>query len=397
MNTVNNNFSHFLVNIRPLIEKGIYRTIHMLFERSVGKHSFHYALKEPLTQYMLGGKLFRSSLMLYMYRLYEYYGASPHSKQEKDGSVADMKDTPISVDFSDDMIDMALSVEYLQAFLLMHDDIIDEDILRRGKKSFHITAKHIAQNSKGFDDATDNALGKVGESLTICLGDILFSYAVELLVKHVPSNMMRLIMSYYTTIVSEVGVAQMDDVVWGESTIEPDTHAIQNMYAKKTGVYTFSLPMIMGFLLAADDTYDIQKEIDNLYTLGMQTGTLFQIKDDAIEVLYDASVTGKTEASDIKQGKKTFVRSLLFEYAKKQGREKELVQIVQKIQEGQSLQDAMVSFRHFIADIEFEALLDVHFMRLQKGITAQLAKLNLASYAKTQYINFVEFLTVRQQ
>ena len=400
MNKDTVNFPHFLMNIRPLIEKGIYRTIDTLFERNIGKQSFHYFFKEPLTQYMLGGKFFRSSLMLYMYILYIYHDTF-HSYENKEKKYpVDKKDShSISFDFNDSIIDIAISLEFLQAFLLMHDDIIDSDVLRRGKPSFHITAKNYVQNSIGFEHVKEHMLGKVGESLTICLGDMLFSYAIELLVRHIPSNILRLILSHYTTIVTDVGVAQMDDLLWSESTIEPDTHSIQNMYSKKTGIYTFSLPMIMGFLLATHDSdvQNEQQEISTIYTLGMQTGILFQIKDDAIELLYDSNVTGKSEASDVQQRKKTFVRSLLLEHAKKQEREQELIQILQEIQTAQFLQTSVNRLRNFIIDTDFEAVLNVHFMQLQEDIKLQLENLHLSSQAKMQYMHFVEFLAERKQ
>ena len=67
----------------------------------------------------------------------------------------------------------AASLELVQSFLLIHDDIMDEDTLRRGKPSVHEQYRRLGE-SRGVRDSQ-----RFGESLAICAGDVAVLLAIE--------------------------------------------------------------------------------------------------------------------------------------------------------------------------------------------------------------------------
>src|SRR6185437_3870747 len=86
---------------------------------------------------------------------------------------------------------------------------------------------------------------------------------------------------------------------------------IEQVYRYKTARYTFSLPLMLGALLAQKDATIIQQ----LENFGEKIGTLFQLKDDDISLFGKEETTGKPEGSDIRENKKTLHRHYLFQYA----------------------------------------------------------------------------------
>lgn len=143
---------------------------------------------------------------------------------------------------------VAAAYELMQTALLIHDDIMDHDISRRGIPSIHIQYK--------------------SEAMALCVGDICFFLANELL-----SNTQ--VEKISAKIFQEVGIAQMADVSHSaKSKIE-----IVSLYQYKTARYSFSLPMMAGAVLAGADII-LTKHLEQL---GEQMGILFQIQDDKID------------------------------------------------------------------------------------------------------------------
>ncbi len=208
------------------------------------------------------------------------------------------------------------AVELFQSALLVHDDIMDRDELRRGGD----TVYHQYVRMAGERDMSDPK--HLGEALGICAGDIAFFMAFELLstAEISPSSVARIV----STAAGElelVGVAQMADVYrgaekWTDTSPanglrdhgRTPTERTLNMYLYKTGRYTFSLPLSLGVMIAGGP-----EELRTLVErIGENLGVLFQIKDDEIGLFGDSSEIGKPVGSDIIEGKKTVYYTELF-------------------------------------------------------------------------------------
>lgn len=229
---------------------------------------------EKLLSFISQGKMIRGSLVLFIYEAY-------------------------SGNIPDEAIQIAATIELFHSSLLIHDDIMDNDIMRRGKQTIFAQFQLLAEHKK-FTNAQH-----FGESMGISVGDIGFFLGFELLARVGNQAINELCMREMVS----VGLAQMQDVYSGYTKDIVTENDIEQVYLYKTGRYTFSLPMMIGALLAR------QTDVTHLEKLGEYSGLIFQHTDDALSIFGKQSETGKVEGSDIRENKKTLYRLYLFEKA----------------------------------------------------------------------------------
>jgi len=191
---------------------------------------------------------------------------------------------------------IAAGLELIHAGALIHDDIMDQDNTRRHMKAMH----------KQFDEFSNDV--HFGESMAINIGDLCFFLAFEQLSKIISPNLSGLL-SLASQEFASVTVAQQFDVASSYLSHKSCEEEIISLYRNKTARYTFSLPLIMGGLLAntAVSTLNI------LELLGESMGILFQIRDDELSVIGDMVKTGKPIGSDEKNKKQTLIHLYLQE------------------------------------------------------------------------------------
>jgi geranylgeranyl diphosphate synthase type I len=205
---------------------------------------------------------------------------------------------------SEQVIPAGAALELVQAGLLIHDDIMDGDLERRGEKSlfFEYAARAEAEKlSRAFH---------VGESLGICAGDIAFFLTYELLsCLSLPAQTKIRLITLVSRELSYVAAAQMLDVYRGaQDRVRLTEKDILRLYMYKTARYTFSLPLVCGAILSNAG----KEQLLRLEKIGELLGIIFQIKDDEIGLFGDSSQTGKPVGSDIKEGKKNLYYYYLF-------------------------------------------------------------------------------------
>ncbi len=191
----------------------------------------------------------------------------------------------------------AVSFEFLHGFLLIHDDIIDKAIVRRGKPSMNRIFDTVFKNqqNKKFD----------GDDLSIIAGDILYAISIDafLSIKEKIQNKENALKKFIeSAIFTEIG--EFIELTYGLKDIDKITQQdIYKIYAMKTAYYTFAYPLSIGAVLAGAD----KKQADALFNCGLLFGKAFQIKDDILGVFGNESDTGKSSITDIKEGKKTIL------------------------------------------------------------------------------------------
>ncbi|MCX7956233.1 MAG: polyprenyl synthetase family protein [Patescibacteria group bacterium] len=190
---------------------------------------------------------------------------------------------------------LASFFELIHSTLLIHDDIMDDDTLRRGEKTinFYYQEKYqkISQESKNL-----------GNNLAINIGDIGFFISFYFLSKlNIDKKTKNYLIYFLTKEYIKVALAQTDDVVYSSTNYEPKEEEIKKIYLYKTSRYTFVLPIISTLILIKNKNYKNKNLIKILENLGL----IFQITDDLIGFLSDE--TGKTIGSDIKENKKTII------------------------------------------------------------------------------------------
>lgn len=199
----------------------------------------------------------------------------------------------------DEIIRASISLEFLEAYLLIHDDIIDQDDIRRGGPSFHKLSSTL-RNEKHF-----------GISSAIVAGDMLGSLATKVILETNFREDLKLC-ALRELMEAEINCFQGElyDVVL-ESKTDVKEENLMQMVDLKTASYTTQLPLVMGAILGeASD-----KQIEILREYGHHLGRAFQITDDILGTFGDEKTVGKPVDSDIKQGKKTLLSIYALERA----------------------------------------------------------------------------------
>lgn len=211
------------------------------------------------------------------------------------------------------IIDFASGLELIHSALLIHDDIMDNDLLRRGKPSIY------AQYIKETNIDNKKIALETAKSIAISVGDLAIFIAFELFNRALKDNkrgqeiMSRLVKDYSLT-----GLGQIDDVFFSGSKIEPTPEEITRVFLYKTARYTFSLPLSIAALFAGKT----KKLVEILDKIGEHLGIVFQIRDDEIGFYGESEKIGKTVGTDIVKNNKTLIRYYLYKNSKLSERKK---------------------------------------------------------------------------
>ena len=199
---------------------------------------------------------------------------------------------------SDYSIPLALAYEIFQTAILVHDDIIDQDDIRRGKETIHKKNRDVYEDSH------------VGDSIAICMGDYGL-YSANKVISDAYSKDINLgkVLSYFNTTVLNTIKGELLDVILPVQSKRKEVKgkelddSIYNIYRLKTAHYTIIGPLCVGLILGgAEDS--ILKEITEF---GEKVGIAFQIQDDLLGIY--SNETGKVKGSDIREFKQTILYS----------------------------------------------------------------------------------------
>lgn len=201
-------------------------------------------------------------------------------------------------------IPLSIAYETFQTSILIHDDIIDNASKRRGMDTIPSSyMKKISKNNKKGND--------VANSLGICIGDLGFYYANQIILNSYKNNKnLYNILKYYNEIVVKtikgeiIDVKLPFDMQYGNLTKCNENDIIQ-IYKLKTSWYTIIGPFCLGCLLAGVNYNQLKKYEKILEKIGIA----FQIKDDIIGIYGDSSYIGKSTNSDISEYKQTILYS----------------------------------------------------------------------------------------
>lgn len=177
------------------------------------------------------------------------------------------------------------AIEFFHAAALIHDDIMDSSLLRRGQKCAHIVhGVPLAIN------AGDYALGLV---CTIVVRDPVLEDAVKLAVLDVIGEM-----SERTVEGQALDVGWVRDDVYD---LTPDDYL--DMALGKTGFYSGIAPLKVGAIVGGGSADDIRAFED----FGKNVSIAFQIQDDLLNITGDERTMGKDYLSDIMESKRTLM------------------------------------------------------------------------------------------
>lgn len=207
-------------------------------------------LVNQIAEYIIsaGGKRIRPMLVLLMAKAYGYQGKQHH--------------------------DLAAVVEFIHTATLLHDDVVDESSLRRGRQ-------------------TANAL--FGNAASVLVGDFVYSRAFQMMVAVDSMRVMR-ILADATNVIAEGEVLQLLNMHDPDVTEERYLQVIRSKTAK-----LFEAAAELGALIAGAP----ESEIAAAAEYGRSIGTAFQLIDDVLDYSGDAGNIGKNVGDDLREGKPT--------------------------------------------------------------------------------------------
>ena len=211
-------------------------------------------LYEPVKYVLsMGGKRIRPSLMLMAYNMY--------------------KDDPESI------LSSACAIETYHNYTLLHDDLMDNADMRRGKQTVHV---------------------KWNDNTAILSGDSMLVLAYRHFLDCRPGKLKQ-VLDLFTETALEIGEGQQYDMDFETRTDVTEDEYIE-MIRLKTSVLLACSLKIGAILGGAPD-----EDAYNLYKFGEQMGLAFQLQDDYLDVYGDPTVFGKAVGGDILCNKKTYM------------------------------------------------------------------------------------------
>ncbi|MBI3230268.1 MAG: octaprenyl diphosphate synthase [Burkholderiales bacterium] len=217
------------------------------------------SLVNQIAEYIIsaGGKRIRPALVLLVANAYRYQGTHHHQ--------------------------LAAVVEFIHTATLLHDDVVDESSMRRGRQ-------------------TANAL--FGNAASVLVGDFLYSRAFQMMVNLNSMRVMQ-ILADATNVIAEGEVLQLLNMHDPDVTQERYLEVIRCKTAK-----LFEAAAELGALVAGAS----EEQIACAAEYGRSLGTAFQLIDDVLDYSGNATQIGKNVGDDLREGKPTLPLIYLMEH-----------------------------------------------------------------------------------
>lgn len=275
-------------------------------------------------------------------------------------------------------LDAGAAFELLQAFALIHDDIMDDSAVRRNRPTIH-TAQAARLASEGWHGEGR----RYGEGVAILVGDLAHAYADGLL-----SSTNAATRRLWDDLRIELNLGQYLDLRSAASG-DLDSATAEQVSMYKSALYTIVRPLQLGACLATGD--DTPAELlRGLDSYGRPLGRAFQLRDDLLGVIGDAERLGKPVGEDLREGKPTELLAVAHERADDEQREV-LATVGRRDLSAEDVDDivavmtktgAMAEIERRIADLVAQARQTIVALDLDEATEAALDA--LADYVSTR-------------
>lgn len=233
----------------------------------------HALLWEALGRATEGGKRFRPALVV---AAHDALGGDLHEPAARVGA----------------------AVELLHTAFVIHDDVIDGDHVRRGRPNVSGLFRAIAE----LDGAAPDAVAGYGTTAGILAGDLALAAAIRAVATCGASpEMTGRLLDLFDAALHGTASGELADVRLSLGVTEATLAQSLEMEARKTGDYSFSLPLQVGAVLAGATP----AAVEQLGRAGRAMGVAFQLADDVIGVFGDPRRSGKSATGDLRTAKQT--------------------------------------------------------------------------------------------
>lgn len=199
---------------------------------------------------------------------------------------------------ADAAAEVGAAVELLHTAFVIHDDVIDDDHVRRGRPNVSGTFRALA----GVDGADPEVAAGYGLTAAILAGDLALAAAVRAVaLSGAPAPVVAGLLDLFDTSLHRTAAGELADVRHSLDLAPATLAQSLEMEAQKTSAYSFVLPLQAGAVLAGADAVTIAR----LGDVGRAMGIAFQLVDDLIGVFGDPTRSGKSATCDLRTRKQT--------------------------------------------------------------------------------------------
>ncbi len=180
------------------------------------------------------------------------------------------------------LLDVGAAIEIIHNFTLVHDDIMDDDDVRRGRP-----AVHIAYDLPTAINAGDAMLAIAFEAMAVAEG--------------IEPELLPFLVKRIGRMVRKCSEGQQLDIEFENREVVSEEEYIEMIHGKTAAMF-LTCAEVGSHLAGADE--DV---IQCMHDWGLALGLCFQLMDDLIDVLSDSDTLGKPSGSDVAQGKRTLM------------------------------------------------------------------------------------------
>ncbi|SOC51634.1 polyprenyl synthetase family protein [Ornithinimicrobium cerasi] len=210
------------------------------------------------------------------------------------------------------------AMEIFQASALLHDDVMDNSDLRRGRPTAHraFAAEHERRGWNGDPE-------RFGHAAAILAGDLCLSWTDEVFsTSGLPVEALRRARPQFDRMRTQLMGGQYLDVLegaqgWADLGYAERVERSRVVIRYKSAQYSVGHPLLIGARAAGAD----EGTVAALTTYGLALGEAFQLRDDVLGVFGDPEHTGKPAGDDLREGKHTALIAHALELADPEGSE----------------------------------------------------------------------------
>jgi geranylgeranyl diphosphate synthase type II len=276
-----------------------------------------------------------------------------------------------------DVLPAAVAHELIHSAMLIHDDIIDRDSIRYGVKN--VSGQYNEYYSQFLNNKTE--LSHISLSAALLAGDALIADAHMLIRKiNRPAELVNQAEAILNKEIFEVIGGELLDI---EVAFLPvGTISLDTIAKYKTASYSFVGPLTTGAMLAQAP----ENDINILKELSVIVGIGYQLRDDLIGVFGNPTITGKSNASDIKEGKRTYLVEKFEQFATPK-QSKKFLTIFNR---ADATDNELETIRTLLVETGARTAVEqlVEESRLQA--LEKVSKLSLSGEAKQLYLTLIE-------
>ncbi|WP_193071885.1 polyprenyl synthetase family protein [Brevibacterium sp. FME37] len=197
-------------------------------------------------------------------------------------------------------VDAACAMQLLHIALVIHDDVIDNDTVRRGEANISGEFTSAAMHR----GAGPREAQVWGDATALLGGDLMLTLAHSLLARlDVDDARRRAILDIFDDTLFQSAAGEHSDVWLSLQLEEAQAQEVLEMAGQKTAVYSFQAPLLIAAVLAGASS----TQTAELATIAAQIGVVYQLRDDVLGLFGDERKTGKSNVSDLREGKETLL------------------------------------------------------------------------------------------